>query len=275
MKALWNKRLQFIPQALLILCCIALLIPQSATAQENNGRDANARPGAIIPNRATTVTDDLTRPCDQDYCTEATNRGSQETSSQAVVDDVSARTLVGGLSSFQIQSGAPDNSFHITETGNIGLGTEAPMGRFHIVASPGQEGGDIFLLDDNGNLEIGGLLTEASSRLLKEHFVTIDGQDVLDRLAALPITTWNYKTDDPSIRHMGPMAQDFYAAFGLGKDDQHIAPLDANGVALAGVQALYQHVQTQATHIATLEQQNAELLQRLQALEALVQQRDK
>ncbi len=91
---------------------------------------------------------------------------------------------------------------------------------------------------------------------------------MLERLAKLPITTWNYKTDDPSIRHMGPMAQDFYAAFGLGKDDRHIAPLDANGVMLAALQAYAQRAQAQAAHITTLEQQNTELLQRLEALEA-------
>jgi hypothetical protein len=126
------------------------------------------------------------------------------------------------------------------------------------------------VLDNNGNLEIGGLLTEASSRLLKENFAQVNGQDVLNLLAQLPIMTWNYKSDNPAYRHMGPMAQDFYAAFGLGADDEHIAPLDANGVAMAGLQALYANGQAQAERIATLEQQNADLLQRLQALEALV-----
>ena len=114
------------------------------------------------------------------------------------------------------------------------------------------------------------MLTEASSRVLKENFADVDGQDVLNRLAALPITTWNYKSDNPAFRHMGPMAQDFYAAFGLGADAEHIAPLDANGVAMAALQALYANGQAQAERIATLEQQNADLLQRLQALEALV-----
>ncbi len=274
MKAHRNMRSHFgiISQALLVLCCIALLAPRPAEAQDRvideNGRAIGTLPGAptlaTMANPATLVARDVLKQgeCDMDDCSKFVVRESRDQFSG------NARTLTGSLS-FQIQAGAPANSINVAPDGNIGIGTETPRGRLHVVARPGEEGAaDIFLLDNNGNLEIGGLLTEASSVLLKEHFVAIDGQEVLDRLARLPITTWNYKTDDPSVRHMGPMAQDFYAAFGLGQDDRHIAPLDVNGVALAGVQALSQQVQA-------LEQQNAELLQRLQALEALVQQRDK
>jgi hypothetical protein len=45
----------------------------------------------------------------------------------------------------------------------------------------------------------------------------------------LPITTWNYTSDTPSIRHIGPMTQDFSALFGVGADDLHIHPLDGQG----------------------------------------------
>ncbi len=267
-----------ISQALLVLCCIALLAPRPAEAQDRTvideyGRALSAWPSAPILNiSATLVAKDVLQQdgCDLDDCSQFVVRESQD---QFLGN---ARTLTqDGLLSFQVQAGAPANSINVAPDGNVGIGTETPQGRLHVVARPGEEGAlDIFLLDDNGNLELGGILTEASSVLLKEHFVTIDGQEVLERLARLPITTWNYKTDAPSVRHMGPMAQDFYAAFGLGADERHLAPLDVNGVALAGVQALSQQVQAQATEIATLEQQNAELLQRLQALEALVQKRD-
>ena len=59
----------------------------------------------------------------------------------------------------------------------------------------------------------------------------VNGQAVLARLAEVPITTWNYETQDPTIRHMGPMAQDFHAAFGLGESERHIPTIDADGVA--------------------------------------------
>jgi TolA-binding protein len=65
---------------------------------------------------------------------------------------------------------------------------------------------------------------------------------LLEKLNSIPIETWNFRSQDDSIRHMGPMAQDFYAAFGLGEDDKHISTVDADGVALAGVQALYRMV---------------------------------
>ena len=271
MKAHRNMRSHFsiISQALLVLCCIALLAPRPAQAQDRtiteNGRDITTLPGAptlaTMANADALVTRDVLKEndCDMDDCSNFEVREA--------TDQIVGRTLTSSLS-FQVQAGAPDNSINVAPDGNIGIGTETPQGRLHVVSTPGDKAAtDIFLLDNNGNLEIGGLLTEASSVLLKEHFVAIDGQEVLDRLARLPITTWNYKTDASSIRHMGPMAQDFFAAFGLGADDRHIAPLDVNGVALAGVQALSQQVQA-------LQQQNADLLERLQALEALVQ-RDK
>jgi len=61
-------------------------------------------------------------------------------------------------------------------------------------------------------------------------------------VAEVAILTWNYKTQDDSIRHIGPMAQDFRAAFGLGEDDKRITTIDADGVALAAIQALYKLV---------------------------------
>jgi len=54
--------------------------------------------------------------------------------------------------------------------------------------------------------------------------------------------TWNYKAQDPSIRHIGPMAQDFYGAFSYGEDNKYINTLDADGVALAAIQGLYEVV---------------------------------
>jgi hypothetical protein len=109
----------------------------------------------------------------------------------------------------------------------------------------------------------------------------VDGQEVLARLAEMPISTWNYRAQDPSIRHVGPVAQDFYAAFEVGRDDRHIATIDLDGVALAAIQGLYQLSQeqdvrieeleaentAQQAQIDTLQQQNADLDARLAALE--------
>ena len=133
----------------------------------------------------------------------------------------------------------------------VGLGTSTTM-----------------LLDPSGNLVIAGALTEASDAALKENFEPADPQSILARILKLPITTWNYTADGSTVRHMGPMAQDFYAAFGLGTDNTHIAPLDVNGVTLAGLQWLTHLFQTQETQIEQLERENQELEQRLDAIEA-------
>ncbi len=98
----------------------------------------------------------------------------------------------------------------------------------------------------------------------------VDGQTVLTRLANLPLHTWNYKTQDPAIRHIGPTAQDFQAAFGLGEDNRHISTVDADGVALAAIQALHQLTQNQAAQLADQQAQIATLEARLAALEALL-----
>lgn len=126
-----------------------------------------------------------------------------------------------------------------------------------------------FVLDTSGNLTLAGAVIESSDVNVKENFAPVDVAAVLARVAELPITTWAYQAD-AAARHMGPMAQDFYAAFGLGADARHLAPLDANGVALAAIQALAQENQAQETRLAQLEQENADLEARLAALESLV-----
>jgi len=81
----------------------------------------------------------------------------------------------------------------------------------------------------------------------------VDGFEVLEKLAALPVSTWNYQWDPPTTRHLGPMAQDFMAAFGLGDDDTVINLIDANGVNVVAIQALYRKLQALEARVAELE----------------------
>jgi hypothetical protein len=67
--------------------------------------------------------------------------------------------------------------------------------------------------------------------------------DVLEKLAVLPISTWRYEWEAADVRHIGPMAQDWHATFGLGVSDTTIACVDANGILLVAVQALHRRVQ--------------------------------
>ena len=109
-----------------------------------------------------------------------------------------------------------------------------------------------------------------SDRNAKENFVTLDTREILRRLSDLPVTQWNYKGQDPSDKHIGPMAQDFFAAFGLSADDHHISTIDADGVALAAIQGLYEIVKEKDRDLQTLQTENEELKDRLAALEAAV-----
>ncbi len=128
-------------------------------------------------------------------------------------------------------------------------------------------GQEAFKLAPNGNLVISGALVESSDAARKANFAAVDTAEVLERVAELPIQSWNFAHDDPAVRHVGPTAQDFHAAFGLGADEQHIAPLDVNGVSLAAIQELYRQVQAQNARIELLEKQNARLQAQLARLQ--------
>jgi hypothetical protein len=102
----------------------------------------------------------------------------------------------------------------------------------------------------------------ASDRNLKENLAPVDSQEVLERVRSLPISRWSFKSD-ATTRHIGPMAQDFTAAFNVGEDDQHIATVDADGVALAAIQGLHALVLRKDAEIADLKK-------RLETLEKAV-----
>ena len=111
----------------------------------------------------------------------------------------------------------------------------------------------------------GGAWSPVSDRALKDNVHPVDGRDVLARLAQVPVTTWNYKSQDPSIRHIGPMAQDFYAAFQVGEDDKHISTIDADGVALAAIQGLVAENQALRAQVASLDARLTALEQAVEA----------
>lgn len=112
-----------------------------------------------------------------------------------------------------------------------------------------------------GNLSVTGSVTAtafntSSDRTLKTDIAPVDTRDVLARVLALPIAQWRY-TNDADKRHLGPMAQDFHAAFGLnGEDDTHIATVDADGVALAAIQGLHAELSALRERVEALESEN-------------------
>jgi hypothetical protein len=83
----------------------------------------------------------------------------------------------------------------------------------------------------------------------KHAFRPLDGEQVLHRIAALQIQEWSYRSQDLSSRHVGPTAQDFRAAFGLGEDSVTINTVDIDGINLLGVQALERRTADQAAEL--------------------------
>jgi hypothetical protein len=150
------------------------------------------------------------------------------------------------------------------QNGRVGIGTNAPTALLQV-----------------GSATCNGTTwANASDRNAKENFQPVNGLDVLRAVAALPLSRWNYKADKTS-EHIGPMAQDFYASFGVGSDDKHISTVDADGVALAAIQGLNQTLQAELAaqkqsaeaknaDIEALKAKNDALEKRLEALERLL-----
>jgi len=147
-----------------------------------------------------------------------------------------------------VQTGNVTNlALYWNAAGNVGIGTNAPNQKL-VVA---------------GNIYATGTITPNSDRNLKTDFAAVDAAAVLARVARLPIQQWRFKAEPEGVKHFGPMAQDFRAAFGLGEIPTAIATVDADGVALAAIQGLNQKLEQKETEIT-------ELKARLERLEQLV-----
>ncbi|MFN2120738.1 MAG: tail fiber domain-containing protein, partial [Anaerolineales bacterium] len=142
----------------------------------------------------------------------------------------------------QFRTGNNTTRMVLTSAGDVGIGTTDPTNKLDVV----------------GDVSATTFIT-TSDRSMKENLRPVVPEAVLAKVAALPIHQWNFKTDADTT-HLGPMAQDFYAAFQVGPDDKHIATVDADGVALAAIQGLN----------AKLERENAGLKARLEKLEQLL-----
>jgi endosialidase-like protein len=99
----------------------------------------------------------------------------------------------------------------------------------------------------------GGSWSSLSDRAAKRAIKPVSGKRVLRTLDSVPVATWSYRAQDPGIRHIGPMAQDFYKAFRVGEDRKHIDSVDADGVALAAIKGLSRKVERLQHKVASLE----------------------
>jgi hypothetical protein len=116
--------------------------------------------------------------------------------------------------------------------------------------------------------------TVLCDRNRKENFRSIDGEQILEKIRTMPITEWNYKGTDPAVKYIGPVAQDFYAAFHLGGTDSlGINTLCIDGVNIAAIQALEKRtaeLQRANEKIASIEKNNSEMQKRIEKLENII-----
>jgi len=186
------------------------------------------------------------------------------------------RDITGGSRlPFRIRPGAPTSSIDIAATGFVGIGTASPDVLLDLNAPSasttpvavfriGDGGTDAalanrFTVDSFGNVTARGTISQLSSRSAKENFSPANGAMLLAKLEKLPILNWNYIGAPSDDRHVGPVAEDFHAAFGLGRDDHVVAPTDMAGIALASVKALQEQVKVRDQRITELETRMAEL----------------
>lgn len=155
--------------------------------------------------------------------------------------------------------------FRVFTSSNLSTGVTIQSGA---TTSNWGQSGAVISTSTGAYLSTGGTWTNSSDVNRKHRFATVAGEDVLARLRAMPISTWSYRTEDDDIRHLGPTAQNFRTAFGLGANETTIATVDADGVALAAAQALERRTAAQAEEIRALREENAALRARLDRLEA-------
>lgn len=131
----------------------------------------------------------------------------------------------------------------IATSGNVGIGVLAPSQKLHV----------------NGNILATGAIIPNSDVNAKADFAPVDTAAILKRVVEMPIQQWRFKTEDAGVKHLGPMAQDFRAAFGLGEVPTAIATVDADGVALAAIQGLHGIVREKEAEIEQLKRSLLEL----------------
>jgi hypothetical protein len=117
------------------------------------------------------------------------------------------------------------------------------------------DGTNLISTSSGARLTLGGVWTNTSDKNLKENFNPVDNKLILEKVVSLPISIWNYKSENPSVKHIGPTAQDFYERFGLGEDDKSISTVDPAGIALAAIQQLKKENDTMRLEIEKLQAQ--------------------
>jgi hypothetical protein len=134
-----------------------------------------------------------------------------------------------------VWGGSPNVDTVSTTSGEFAV--RSPGGAKFITSDSGSDAGVVLPANGTG-------WSSLSDSNAKTDVTAIDHRETLRKVAALPVTAWNYK-HEPKRRYIGPMAQDFHATFGLGHDDKHISTLDTDGVTLSAIKGLVEEIREQ------------------------------
>jgi hypothetical protein len=192
-------------------------------------------------------------------------QGSFVFSDRSSVD--SLRAGVNHSASWRVSGG-----FRIFTASNLSTGVTIQSGA---VASNWGQSNAVISTSTGAYLGTDGVFHDVSDVNRKRNFLDVSPEVILQKLKTLPIKSWSYKTDPDDVRHFGPTAQDFHATFGLGSDPLTIGGVDAQGVALAGVQALERRTTELKDEVAQTRQlveilmrERSEMIARIEKLEA-------
>lgn len=193
----------------------------------------------------------------------------------AGVYGASASTAGYGLAGYASASGGVGTLGYTTAEGGFGVvASNQAHGVALTVQGDAATSGVLISTSVGAYLSSGGQWVNKSDRAAKSGFQSIDVGHILDEVVALPVTRWFYKTEGDSIHHIGPVAQDFHAAFDLGRDDKTIGTVDEGGIALAAIQGLNKKLEADNAELrarsAELQAESASLHQELYDLIARV-----
>jgi hypothetical protein len=225
---------------------------------------AGAPAGSLVVDASGNVTSGFTGPDTAGALRVRRSNGSAKLLVQETSGTVASRRL------FELRNNGPIGFAMInTNTSDEWRFAAQTTGfRITLASSPSPD----FEVLKNGDAVLRGTLTEGSDVNVKSNIEALDGNLVLAKLDALPVSEWSYQWESPSVRHIGPMAQDFHAAFGLGTDETKISPRDMAGVSIAAVKALRAELMERDAEIATQREQISALQAKLSELDQLKDQ---
>ena len=157
----------------------------------------------------------------------------------------------GGIAPLLIEPGTPHRTLHLDGTGRIGIGTASPAARLHVIGDGIIEGDVAF----------------GSSRTIKHEIEPLEGNEILRSLRDLAVYSWKYEEDPVQATHFGPMAEDMYQLFRVGRDEKHLSPADSAGLALAAVKGVDEELAELREVVRALAAENGALRDRLATLE--------